>query len=176
MDNLDLKAFKSFGEFYTEDFVIYRLSRIDYLAEAYFIDDINLYFIDSTLVKMQAFLREDRTNQFISRYGRAKIYITDYHNKKLLETEKVLTKVNGKTQINSKLDMYTLKWDRNGMDISYEVNKKADTLAVKGKEYSEIKIASGDQYRYKLTFQSKNFANQMAWIKWEAYKDSRGLN
>ena len=72
--------------------------------------------------------------------------------------------------------MYTLKWDRNGMDISYEVNKKADTLAVKGKEYSEIKIASGDQYRYKLTFQSKNFANQMAWIKWEAYKDSRGLN
>lgn len=176
MDNLDLKAFQSFGEFYTEDFVIYRLSRIDYLAEAYFIDDINLYFIDSTLVKMQAFLREDRSNQFISRYGRAKIYITDYHNKQLLKTEKVLTKVNGKTRINDKLDMYTLKWDREGIDIAYEVNKKADTLAVKGKEYSEIKLASGDQYRYKLTFQSKDFANQMAWIKWEAYKDSRGLN
>ena len=176
INDLDLKAFESYGEFYTEDFVIYRLNRIDYLAEAYFIDDINLYFIDSTLVKMQAFLREDKSNDFISRYGRAKIYITDYHNKKLLETEKILIKVNGKTQINSKLDQYTLKWDRNGMDISYAVNKKADTTAVKGKEYSEMKLASGDQYRYKLTFQSKDFANQMAWIRWEAYKDSRGLN
>ena len=176
INDLDLKAFESYGEFYTEDFVIYRLKRIDYLAEAYFIDDINLYFIDSTLVKMQAFLREDKSNDFISRYGRAKIYITDYHNKKLLETEKILTKVNGKTQINSKLDQYTLKWDRNGMDISYAVNKKADTTAVKGKEYSEMKLASGDQYRYKLTFQSKDFANQMAWIRWEAYKDARGLN
>ena len=176
INDLDLKAFESYGEFYTEDFVIYRLKRIDYLAEAYFIDDINLYFIDSTLVKMQAFLREDKSNDFISRYGRAKIYITDYHNKKLLETEKILTKVNGKTQINSKLDQYTLKWDRNGMDISYAVNKKADTTAVKGKEYSEMKLASGDQYRYKLTFQSKDFANLMAWIRWEAYKDARGLN
>ena len=176
INDLDLKAFKSFGEFYTEDFVIYRLNRIDYLAEAYFIDDINLYFIDSTLVKMQAFLREDRSNSLISRYGRAKIYITDYHNKKLLETERVLTKVNGRSRINDKLDQYTLKWEREGLDIHYEVNKKADTTAFKNKEYSAIKMASGDQYRFKLTFQAKDFANQMAWIKWEAYKDSRGLN
>ena len=176
MDKLDLKAFESFGEFYTEDFVIYRLRRIDYLAEAYFIDDINLYFIDSTLVKVQAFLREDRSNDFLGRYGRAKISINDYHNKKLLETEQLITKVNGKSRLNDKLDYYTLKWDREGLDISYEVNKKADTTAVKGKEYSEIKIASGDQYRYKLTFQSKEFENQLAWVKWEAYKDSRGLN
>lgn len=176
MDSLDLKAFTSFGEFYTEDFVIYRLKRIDYLAEAYFIDDINLYFIDSTLVKIQAYLREDRSNQFISQYGRAKIFISDYRNKKLLETENILTRVNGKTRINENLDQYTLRWDREGLDISFEVNKKADTTQVKGKEYSEIKLASGDRYRYTLTFQTKDYANQMAWIKWEAYKDSRGLN
>lgn len=176
INDLDLKGFKSFGEFYTEDFVIYKLSRIDYLAEAYFIDDINLYFIDSTLVKMQAFLREDRSNSLISRYGKAKIHISDYHNKKLLETEKVLTRVNGKPQINEKLDQYTLKWKRNNLDISYSVNKKADTTALKGKDYSSMKLASGDQYRFKLTFQAADFKNQMAWIKWEAYKESRGLN
>jgi len=130
MDNLDLKAFKSVGEFYTEDFVIYRLHRIDYLAEAYFIDDINLYFIDSTLVKMQAFLREDRSNILVSRYGRAKIYITDYHNQKILAHERVLTKVNGKTRINEKLDHYTLKWERERIDIAYELTKKAATTSV----------------------------------------------
>lgn len=176
MKDLDLKGFKSYGEFYTEDFVIYRLSRIDYLQEAYFIDDINLYFIDSTLVKVQAFLREDRSNSLISRYGRAKIFISDYHNKKLLETEKVLTKVGGKTRINDKLDQYTLKWDREGLNISYQVNKKADTTALKNKEYSAIKLASGDQYRFKLTFESKNFQDQLAWVKWEAHKDARGLD
>lgn len=175
LENLELRGFKHFGEFYTSDFTIYRLSRIDYLAEAHFIDDINLFFIDSVLVKMQAFLRVDRTNDFLGKYGRAKIYVSDYSNKKLLETESVLTKVNGKTRINEKLNQYTLKWIREELDISYEVNKKIDTTAFKGKEYSEIKMASGDQYRYKLTFQSRDFENQMAWVKWEAYKESRGL-
>ncbi|MCE7997211.1 MAG: hypothetical protein HEP71_34945 [Roseivirga sp.] len=175
LENLDLKGFKHFGEFYTDDFTIFRLSRIDYLAEAHFIDDINLFFIDSVLVKMQAFLRVDRTNDFLGQYGRAKIYVSDYSNKKLLETESVLTKVNGKTRINEKLNQYTLKWVREELDISYEVNKKVDTTAFKGKEYSEIKLASGDQYRYKLTFQSRDFENQMAWVKWESYKESRGL-
>ncbi len=175
LENLDLKAFSHFGEFYTEDFSIYRLNRIDYLAEAHFIDDINLFFIDSVLVKVQAFLRVDRTNDFLGKYGRAKIYVSDYSNKKLLETESVLTKVNGKTRINEKLNQYTLKWVREELDISYQVNKKADTAAFKGKEYSNMKLASGDQYRYKLTFQSRDFENQMAWVKWESYKESRGL-
>lgn len=175
LENLDLKAFSHFGEFYTEDFSIYRLNRIDYLAEAHFIDDINLFFIDSVLVKVQAFLRVDRTNDFLGKYGRAKIYVSDYSNKKLLETESVLTKVNGKTRINEKLNQYTLKWVREELDISYQVNKKADTAAFMGKEYSNMKLASGDQYRYKLTFQSRDFENQMAWVKWESYKESRGL-
>ncbi len=175
LENLDMKGFKHFGEFYTDDFTIYRLGRIDYLAEAHFIDDINLFFIDSVLVKMQAFLRVDRTNDFLGKYGRAKIYVSDYSNKKLLERESVLTKVNGKTRINKNLSQYTLKWVREELDISYEVNKKADTTAVKGKEYSEMKLASGDQYRYKLTFQSRDFDNRMAWVKWEAYKEARGL-
>lgn len=175
LENLNLRGFAHFGEFYTDDFTIYRLNRIDYLAEAHFIDDINLFFIDSVLVKVQAFLRVDRTNDFLGKYGRAKIYVSDYSNKKLLETESILTKVDGKTRINEKLNQYTLKWVREELDISYQVNKKADTAAFKGKEYSNMKLASGDQYRYKLTFQSRDFENQMAWVKWESYKESRGL-
>ncbi len=173
LDSMDLRAFTHFGEFYTEDFTIYRLDRIDFLAEAYFIDDINLFFIDSVLVKIQAFLREDRSNEFMRSYGKASISINDYHNKKLLEQEDLLVKVDGRTRINQKLDNFTLRWDREELDISYHVNKKNDSTQVENK--TRLKSLGEDNYRYKLNFQAKDFDNQLAWIKWEGYKQARGL-
>ncbi len=173
MDSMDLRAFTHFGEFYTEDFRVYRLDRIDYLAEAHFIDDINLYFIDSMLVRVQAYLREDKSNEFIRRYGKAKIAINDYHNRKLLEDQDLLIRVNGKTQINENLDNFTLKWKRESLDIDYSVNKKNDSVTNPGLRFKSL----GDKdYKYRLTLQTKDFKNQMAWVRWEGYKKSRGLD
>ncbi|MFY0593067.1 hypothetical protein [Roseivirga sp.] len=169
--DIDHRVFKHFGEFYTEDFNIYRLDRIDYLAEAYFINEVNLYFIDSLLVKIQAYLKEDRTNEFIRKYGSAKISIDDYHNKSLLKSEKVVTKKDGKYQINEKLDAYTLKWIRKELDISYEVSKKADTGAIM--ESQEIRSFDDKRQRYKLTFQTKDYENQLAWVKYESFQNSK---
>lgn len=168
---LDLRAFKHYGEFYTDDFTIFRLDRIDYLAESYYIDDINLYFIDSLLVKIQAFLREDRSTEFLTNYGRATISINNYRNKKLLEEEKILQRVNGKLRINQKIDYYTLRWDRSDLDIEYIVNKQADSTSSK-----VTRLLDDKNHRFKLTFQTKDFNNQMAWVKWEAYKEARGLS
>jgi len=173
LNETDLRVFKHYGEFYTEDFNIYRLDRIDYLAESYFIDDINLYFIDSLLVKIQAYLREDKTHEFMNRYGKAKIVINDYHNKKLLETESILTKSNGKFEINEKLDYYKLKWLTEDADIEYMVNKKVDSANFIKAE--DIRHFDDKRHRYKLTFTAKDFNYQMAWVKWESYKQSRGL-
>ena len=170
IEDVDMAPFKHYGEFYTDDFTIYRLDRIDYLAESYYIEDINLYFIDSLLVKIQAFLREDKTDDFLRKYGKAKIAINNYHNKKLLETENVLQRVNGKLRINDEIDYYKLKWDREGLDIEYTVNKQADSTASK-----VTRMLDEKNQRYKLTFQTKDFNNQMAWVKWEAYKEARGL-
>lgn len=171
LKNIDHLVFKHFGEFYTEDFNIYRLDRIDYLAESYFIDDINLYFIDSLLVKIQAYLREDKTHEFLKKYGKAKIVINDYHNKDLLKTEKVLTKKNGKYQVNEKLDAYTLKWIRRDLDIHYQVSKKADTSEIL--QAQDIRGFDDKRQRYKLTFQTKDYENQLAWVKWESLQDSK---
>lgn len=173
MKDLDLRVFKHYGEFFTDDFTIYRLDRIDYLAESYFIDDINLYFIDSLLVKIQAYLREDRSHEFLNRYGAAKIYINDYHNKKLLENESVLVKKNDKYTINEKLDYYTLKWKREQTNIEYVVNKKVDSTKTLAPD--DIRYFDDDRHRFKLTFQTYDFENQLAWVKWESYKESRGL-
>jgi hypothetical protein len=171
MDKINLSAFKHYGEFYTDDFTIYRLDRLDLLADSYYIDDINLYFIDSLLVKIQAFLREDKSSEFLRKYGKATISINNYRNKKLLEQENVLERVNGRLQINENIDQYTLKWKRQELDIAYAVNKQADSTASK-----VTKLLDDKNQRYKLTFQTKDFNNQMAWVKWEAYKESRGLS
>ena len=173
LDETDLRVFKHYGEFYTEDFNIYRLDRIDYLAESYFIDDINLYFIDDLLVKIQAYLREDKTHEFMNRYGKAKIVINDYHNKKLLETEAILTKSNGKYRINEKIDYYKLKWITEEADIEYVVNKKIDSANFI--QPDDIRHFDDDRHRYKLSFTAKDFDHQLAWVKWESYKQSRGL-
>jgi len=168
MDDMDLRAFKHFGEFYTDDFTIYRLDRLDYLAESYYIDNVNLYFIDKLLVKIQAYLREDRSSEFLRKYGKATISINNYHNKKLLEQENILQRVNGELTINDNIDYYTLKWDRSDLDIEYEVNKQADSTASRSTTLLDDK-----NQRYKLTFQTKDFGNQLAWVKWEAYQDSQ---
>ena len=168
--DMDLRAFKHFGEFYTDDFTIYRLDRLDYLSESYYIEDVNLYFIDSLLVKIQAFLREDKSSEFLSKYGKATISINNYHNKKLLEQENILQRVNGKLRINDNIDYYTLKWDREELDIAYNVNKQADSTASK-----VTRMLDDMNHRFKLTFQTKNYNNQLVWVKWEAYKEGRGL-
>ncbi|WP_305982642.1 hypothetical protein [Roseivirga thermotolerans] len=173
LKDLDLRVFKHYGEFYTDDFSIYKLHRLDYLVESYFIEDINLYFIDSLLVKIQVYLREDKTQEFLNRYGMAKIYITDYHNKKLLESERVLSYQKGKYRINENLDHYILRWKADSMDIEYRVNKKPDSIKIQAA--NNTTLLDDNRKRYKLTFQTADYDHQMAWIKWESYKESRGL-
>ena len=173
LHEVDLKAFKHFGEFYTEDFSIYRLERVDYLTESIFIDDINLYFIDSVLVKIQAYLREDRSSHLINRYGNAKISIDNDFNKKLLENEKILLKQNGKYGINNKLGQYTLKWIKDDADIFYQVNRSPAIGVTIDSAY--LKDVKSTNKRFKLTVQTKDFDQQMQGIKWESYKESRRI-
>ena len=172
--DLDQRVFKHYGEFFTKDFTIFQLDRVDYLAESHYIDQINLYFIDSALVKIQAFLREDKSSDLINQFGKAKIVVSDYYNRKLLETEKVLVNQGGKYKINENLNQFKFKWIRENADIEYELNEKVNPDS----SYTTPKYASilnPNNFKYKLTFQAKDFDHQMAWIKWESYKESRGL-
>jgi len=176
MGDMDLRAFKHYGEFYTEDFSIFRLDRIDYLAESFEIQDINLFFIDSLLVKIQTFYRDNQSTRFMKRFGKAKIAINDYESKKVLETEKLIVNVDGKNRINSKVENYTLNWQRNELDILFYVNK--NNVSRKGSLILPMnnRSSKNDRMIFELTVQATNFDNQMAWVKWESYKQGRGLN
>ena len=104
ISELDQRVFKHYGEFYTKDFSVYSLDQMDYLVESHYINNIDLIFIDSLLVQIQAFLTVDKTNELLNEYGRAKLLINDYQNKKILETERALTKTRKGYAINENLE------------------------------------------------------------------------
>ncbi|KYG71634.1 hypothetical protein MB14_09960 [Roseivirga ehrenbergii] len=168
ISELDQRVFKHYGEFYTKDFSVYQLDQIDYLAEAHYISNIDLIFIDSLLVQIQAFLTVDKSNDLINQFGRAKLLINDHHNKTLLETERAITKTSKGYSINEKLDQFRLKWVRQDADIEYEVNKKlnTDSTSVNMVRFSSMGNPNG--FKYKLTFQTTDFQYQMALIEWES--------
>ncbi|WP_421978381.1 hypothetical protein [Roseivirga seohaensis] len=168
ISELDQRVFKHYGEFYTKDFSVYSLDQMDYLAEAHYISNIDLFFIDSLLVQIQAFLTVDKSNELINQFGRAKLLINDYHNKTLLETERAITKTSKGYSINKNLDQYKLKWVRVGADIEYEVNKKLNTDSTSANLARFSSMGNPNGSKYKLTFQTSDFQYQMALIEWES--------
>ena len=112
----------------------------------------------------------------MKRFGKAKIAINDYESKKVLETEKLIVNVDGKNRINSKVENYTLNWQRNELDILFYVNK--NNVSRKGSLILPMnnRSSKNDRMIFELTVQATNFDNQMAWVKWESYKQGRGLN
>ncbi|MGK0488170.1 MAG: hypothetical protein ACJAXB_001352, partial [Candidatus Endobugula sp.] len=83
-------------------------------------------------------------------------------------------KKGGRVKINEKLSQFKLRWSRDNADIEYELNEKLQIDSViEVPKYSSI--LNPNNFKYKLTFQAKDFDYQMAWIKWESYKESRGL-
>jgi hypothetical protein len=168
ISELDQRVFKHYGEFYTKDFSVYSLDQMDYLVESHYISNIDLIFIDSLLVQIQAFLTVDKTNELLNEYGRAKLLINDYQNKKILETEKALTKTRKGYAINENLNQYRLKWIRQDADIEYELNEKpnTDSTSVNLARFSSMSNPNG--YKYKLTFQTTDFRYQKTLIEWES--------
>lgn len=176
ISDLDQRVFKHYGEFYTKDFSVFRLDRIDYLVESHYISNIDLIFIDSLLVQIQAFLTVDKSSDLLNQYGRAKLLVNDYQNKRLLETEKALTRTSSGYSINENLNQYRLKWIREGADIEYELNKKPNTDSTSANLARFSSMGNPNGFKYKLTFQTSDFRNQMAWIEWEAHQEAQRAN
>ena len=57
-------------------------------------------------------------------------------------------------------------------DIEYIVDKKLDSTAVL--QANDIRQFDDKRHCYKITSTTKDFNDQMAWVKWESYKQSSG--
>ena len=125
LETLNLEQFKKYGTFYTKDFTIYHIKDLDLLEDNLYIGEIYLYFIDDKLHKIQAHTTKNMSSFFLSKYGGAKLVLSDEYNKSLVKSEGALHRRGGKLAMNKNLSNYKLKWHSGDRYISYQVDETA---------------------------------------------------
>jgi hypothetical protein len=165
--DVNLDQFKKYGDFYGREFTIYQVKNLDLLEDNQYISEIYLYFVDSTLHKIQALTTKNMADFFLSKYGGAKVVLKDHFNKQLVQSEGVAHRRYGKIKMNKNLSNYKLKWRADDRLISYQV----DETAQKNFEALEELINLDNQQKirikpkYVFTIQSKNYNQLLAHAK-----------
>lgn len=166
---INLEQFKKYGTFYTKDFTIYQINNLDLLEDNQYITEIYLYFIDSTLHKIQAFTTKNMSDFFLSKHGGAKLVLKDRFNKELAMAEGATKKRSGRTRMNKNLSNYKLKWRGADRLISYQV----DETAQKNFEALEELVDLDNQQKIKVkpsyifTIQSDQYTQLLARVKYD---------
>jgi hypothetical protein len=167
--SLNLQQFKKYGTFYTRDFTIYQIKNLDLLEDNLYISEIYLYFIDSSLHKIQAFTTKNMADFFLYKYGGAKLVLKDRFNKELALNEGAVSSKFGKTLMNKNLNNYKLKWKTTDRVISYWVDESAQ----KNFEVLEEIINLDNQQRiknkpsYVFTIESADYKQLLSRVKYE---------
>lgn len=167
LSEVNLDQFKKYGSFYTREFTIYQINDLDLLEDNQYISEIYLYFIDSTLLKIQAFTTKNMADFFLSKYGGAKLVLKDRFNRELVMTEGAIRKKSGKVVMNRNLSNYKLKWRSAERLISYQVDetsqKNFEALEELVNEENQQKIKVRPSYVF--TIQSNDYPRLLAQIK-----------
>lgn len=168
--DLNLNHFKKYGKFYTSDFVIYQIGDLADLEENNYIQEIYLYFIDSTLLKIQAVTRYNMTDQLLHKNGRAKMILLDKINKKIAHQEGVVKHNGDKAFINHHLTRYKLIWDNNLVKMTFLVDEPNITDVLETKNVSDqINTPRAlPPSRYVLTMESQEYSTSLQKIKLES--------
>jgi len=167
IEDINLAQFKKYGTFYTRDFTIYQIKDLDLLKDNQYISEIYLYFVDSTLHKIQALTTKNMSDFFISKYGGARLVLKDRFNKELAKNEGAIRKRSGQIVMNKNLSNYKLKWNDNDRLISYQV----DETSQKNFDAIEQLIDLDNQQKirvrpsYVFTIQSDRYGGLLSRIK-----------
>lgn len=167
IEDINLSQFKKYGTFYTRDFTIYQIKNLDLLKDNQYISEIYLYFVDSTLHKIQALTTKNMSDFFISKYGGARLVLKDRFNKELAKNEGPIRRRSGQIVMNKNLSNYKLKWSDSDRLISYQV----DETSQKNFEAIEQLIDLDNQQKirvrpsYIFTIQSDRYGGLLARVK-----------
>jgi len=178
MENINPAQFKKFGSFYTRDFTIFQVNNLDLLEDNLYFNEVYLYFIDSTLHKIQAHTTKNMSDFFLSKYGGAKLVLRDRFNKDLVSTEGAIYRSGSNYHMNKNLNNYKLKWALQDRSISYQVDESAQ----KNFEVIEELVDLDNQQDIKIkpdyifTIQSEQYKQLLARIKMEEIMASKKAN
>ena len=167
--SVNLKQFKKYGTFYTKDFTIYQVKDLDLLEDNLYISEIYLYFVDSSLHKIQAFTTKNMSDFFLSKYGGAKLVLKDRFNKNLAMNEGAVTRKFGKTLMNKNLNNYKLKWKSPDRLIFYQVDESAQKSFEALEELVDIENQQKIRIEpsYVFTIQSISYNELLARVKYD---------
>lgn len=169
MQSINLNQFKKYGTFYTKDFTIYQIKDLDLLEDNLYISEIYIYFVDSSLHKIQAFTTKNMSDFFLSKYGGAKLVLKDRFNKDLAMNEGAVIRKSGRIIMNKNLNNYKLKWKSPDRLISYQVDESAqksfemleDLLGIESLQNFNI------EPNYVFTIQSNSYNDLLARVKYD---------
>lgn len=175
VQDLNLRQFKEYGTFYTNDFTIYQINNLDLLEDNLYIKQIYLYFIDDSLHKIQAHTTKNMANFFLSKYKGAKLVLRDRFNKDLVDEEGIGERKSGKIRINRKLNNYLIKWRSNDRLISYLVDESAQKNFESLEELIDIEDRKERMLEplYIFSVESYRYRNLLARVKYDEYLTRR---
>jgi hypothetical protein len=175
---LNLEQFKEYGTFYTRNFNIYHVNDLDLLEDNLYIVEIYLYFVDSTLHKIQAHTTKNMADYFLSTYGGAKLMLMDRFNKDIVIQEGAISKIAGKYQMNKNLNSYRLKWTGKDRVISYKVDESDQKNFEVIEELVDIDNQARIQIKpdYVFTIESKEYAGLLSRVKMDDFISRRNEN
>jgi hypothetical protein len=175
IQSINLEQFTKYGSFYTRDFTIYKIKNLDLLEDNLYISEIYLYFIDNSLLKIQAFTTKNMSDFFLSKYGGAKLVLKDRFNKDLVLNEGAVSRKAGKTHMNKSLSNYKLKWKNTDRLISYQVDESAqksfealeELINIENQQYIKTKPS------YVFTIQSESYNQLLSRVKYDEVASNR---
>ena len=172
LSDLSLQNFKKYGNFYTSNLAIYQIRDLKALEENNFIQEIYLYFIDSTLLKIQAITKYNMVNQLLRKNGKAKMTLKDSMNRRTARQEGVVKRINGRQSINKHLTRYRLTWNNDKVKMTYRVDEYyGNARPLYGISNDAYTIDVPISAHYVLTMESKEYRKSLQRVKMESIQD-----
>lgn len=113
-----------FGKFFYDRAAFYVLSNPDKSIYGSSIKSLVLCYLDGELAQLKYETKDNITDKVINEHGNSEFKITacDDANKKILQAENVITRVNGKLAFQKKLTNYQLRFYHSNVEIIIRVD------------------------------------------------------
>ena len=123
---INLANAENIGEFYDHRLRFFEIKKPDITFYKTPVDELVLYFIDSTLVKLRYEIREDVGSYLLDSLGMSKFKPLDSLSRALIAQRQVYNKVT--SRLNPELENYELIWRDNSSVKKYKVKNYGDSL------------------------------------------------
>lgn len=145
LSNIAISDHDLHGKFFSDRAEFYVIENPELYVSNTEVEELTLYFIDSTLCKKKYKLADDISAELMKSYGAFKFTPLNRHTKELSKTESIVLKTASGIRINKKLNRYQMKWDEREVLIKYRLSRDSTEIEI----YLEEELGA---YKHLLRF------------------------